>query len=132
MVTDALIVAALIIFVTLRFCKPLIVVILAVVELILLLVILPNTVSAVKLPKLVMLASVPAVSVPLNDPPTIVPGTVRLPIVALITLNAAEVILPVAVRSPPIVALPVTANVFVVVLPTTVKFVKLPKVVMFG
>ena len=42
-------------------------------------VILPDTVSAVKLPRLVILAKVPAANVPLNWPPVIIPGTLKLP-----------------------------------------------------
>ena len=82
-------------------------------------VILPVTVNALKLFRLVMLANVPADSVPLKVPPVIIPGTVKL------LMNA----LPVTVRL--FTAAPfVTDKVLVVVLPDTVIAVRPPNVVM--
>ena len=42
--------------------------------------ILPITVKALKLPRLVILFSVPGASMPLKVPPTILPVTARLPV----------------------------------------------------
>jgi hypothetical protein len=69
-----------------------------IVELIVLDWMLPLTVKAVRLPKLVILLSVPGSRIPLNVPPMIVPGTVKLPISPLTALNDAEVVLPTTVR----------------------------------
>ena len=70
---------------------------------------LPVTVSDDRLLRLVMLANVPGDNVPLNVPPVIVPGTVRLPIVAFTVLSAADVTLPVEVMLPFTVALLIVA-----------------------
>ena len=64
---------------TVKLVKPLRLAIVAVVVLIEFDVMLPLTVNAVKLPKLVILAKVPAASVPLNWPPVMIPGTLKLP-----------------------------------------------------
>ena len=64
---------------TVKLVKPLRLAIVAVVVLIEFDVMLPLTVNAVKLPKLVILANVPAASVPLNWPPVMIPGTLKLP-----------------------------------------------------
>ena len=61
-------------------------------------VILPDTVIAVKFPRLVILANAPAPSVPLNVPPVIVPGTFRSPINAVTLLNVFDVTFPDTVR----------------------------------
>ena len=70
---------------------------------------LPFTVSALKLPKLVIVFCAVWLRVPLKVPPVMVPGTYRLLIVPLNELIVEEV-----------------------TLPDTVKFVSVPKVVMFG
>ena len=59
---------------------------------------LPVTVKALKLPRLVMLLIVPSDRVPLKVPPVMVPGTVRLPIVAVVELRLPEFTDPVTVR----------------------------------
>ncbi len=130
MVIDALIVAASIAPVTLNVCKPVILVMFACAELKvpavtvpdtvkLLAKMLPLTVSAVKLPKLVMLASEPADNVPLNVPPVITPGTVKL---LKVPLNAFTVD-----------AATVTADRLAASIdPDTVRLVSVPTVVMFG
>ncbi len=59
---------------------------------------LPVTVNALKLPRLVMLLSVPVLNVPLKVPPVMVPGTVRLPIVAVVLLILPELTEPLTVR----------------------------------
>ena len=59
---------------------------------------LPVTVSELKLPRLVILSKVPVLNVPLNVPPVMVPGTVKLPIVAVVELRLAEFTDPVTVR----------------------------------
>ena len=69
-----------------------------------LVVMLPVTVNAVRLPRLVMPDNVPGASVPLNVPPVIVPPTVKLPSVPLVALIDAAVTAPVEVRLPLIVA----------------------------
>ena len=72
---------------TVKLVKPLKLPIVALVVLILFEVMFPLTVNAVRLPRLVILANVPAASVPLNCPPVIIPGTVKLPSVAPVELK---------------------------------------------
>ena len=108
-VTVALIVFDVILFATVRFCIPPRLPIVALTTLIAFAVTFPLTVIALNLPNAVILSSVPCDNNPLKVPPTIVPGTERLPINPFNVLNAAEVILP-----------------------DTVRFVNVPKVVMFG
>ena len=119
-VSVALIVFALILLATVRFCKPFNVVMFARAELntpdvtvpdtvILFALILPLTVKALKLPKLVMVFCAVWLKVPLNVPPVIVPGTYRLLIVPDKELKLDEV-----------------------TLPDTVKFVSVPSVVILG
>ncbi len=59
---------------------------------------LPVTVRALKLPRLVILSKVPVLKVPLNVPPVMVPGTVKLPMVAVVLLRLPEFTDPVTVR----------------------------------
>ncbi len=59
---------------------------------------LPVTVKPLKLPRLVILSKVPVLKVPLNVPPVMVPGTVKLPIVAVVLLTLPEFTDPVTVR----------------------------------
>ena len=78
-------------------------------------VILPVTVSALKLPSVVILFSVPGASIPLNVPPTMLPVTVIFctPLILVIVADAE-------------LKLPADTN------PVTVKLLKVPTVVMFG
>src|SRR6187402_784544 len=88
-------------------------------------VVLPVTVNAFSV-RFVMLDNVPAPSVPLNTPPVIVPGTVRLPIKPVTTLIACDVTLPVDVILPFTVALLIVALTALidcaVTLPVVVRF----------
>ena len=119
--------------VTVRFSTPLRLVMIALTVLIDPAVTFPDTVIACKLPKAVMLLSVPCDKVPLNTPPVIVPGTVKLPIKPFTTLIDAAVTLSVTVRfvSVPIVVMlgwfavvNVPLIVFVLILFVTVRFCK--------
>ena len=84
---------------TVKLVKPDKLLTVAFVVLIELVVMFPLTVNAVKLPKLVILANAPAPSVPLNVPPVIVPGTLKLPKVPPTLLILFAVTLPDTVRS---------------------------------
>ncbi len=83
---------------TVRPVKPVRFAIVALVVLIEPAVTLPATVNALKLPRLVILLIVPSDSVPLNVPPVIVPGTVKLPMVAVVLLRLPEFTEPLTVR----------------------------------
>jgi len=83
---------------TVRPVRPVRLAIVALVVLIEPAVTLPVTVNALKLPRLVMLLIVPSDSVPLKVPPVIVPGTVRLPTIAVVLLILPEFTEPVTVR----------------------------------
>ena len=85
---------------TLKDVKPVRLAIVAVVVLIEPDVILPLTVKAVKLPRLVILFKVPVDRVPLKVPPVIVPGTVKLPMVAVLALMVPASTVPLTVKLP--------------------------------
>jgi len=91
-------------------------------------VILPVTVSALKLPSDVILFNAVVPSVPLNTPALTMPGTFKL-----VVLIDNAVIVPVELIAPGTTRLPTRAftvlNVFDVILPLTVIAVKLPSVV---
>jgi len=91
-------------------------------------VILPVTVIALKLPRLVMLFNAAVPSVPLKTPALTMPGTSKL-----VVLIDNAVIVPVDDIEPGTTRLPIKAftvlNVFDVILPLTVIAVKLPRVV---
>ena len=81
---------------------------------------LPLTVKALKLPKLVIPFNVFGARLPLNTPPLIVPATVKLsidPLAALIT---------------PAVTVPAAVRLLVLIELASVKLVSVPTVVIFG
>lgn len=94
----ALIVLASILLVTERFCNPPRLVIVAFTALIVFVATTPLTVIADKLPRLVILFCAVCDKVPLNVPPLITPGTVKLLILPDSTLSVLEVIFPATVR----------------------------------
>jgi len=105
---------------TLKDVKPVRFAIVAVVVLIEPAVILPVTVNAVKLPRLVMLLNAPSDRVPLKVPPVIVPGTVKLPIVAVVTLRLPASTVPLTVKLPKVPRLVILGCAAVVNVPPSV------------
>jgi hypothetical protein len=127
----ALIVPALILFATFKFCNPLSTVMFASAELKVpaftvpvavrsMVLISPFTVRPVSTPTLVMLFKVLGANTPLKVPPSIIPGTVRLLILPLNALMIAALTVPVAVRS------------VVLILFDTFRLVSVPILVMLG
>lgn len=105
----------------------------------------PFTVNALKLPRLVILFNAPALNVPLNVPPVIVPGTFKLPTSPFTVLIVFDVILPetvIALRFPNEVILemilfnvPGDNNPLKVpptIFPVTVRFCRPPRLDMFA